>query len=158
MKILKSIIFSNENSMKAGLIMTANEEKTAMPTFGYELIRDHVLASILGKHEEEILYWSGKELARKFQMFSMDEAISFFQEAGWGDLRLVKLDKDEAFYELTGDAELLNMQQRCFKLEAGFLAQQQQKLGGFLTECHEEKALKKNQILFHVKWDLKEVI
>ncbi len=158
MKILKSIIFSNENSMKAGLIMTKNEEKTTMPTFGYELIRDHVLASILGKHEEDILYWSGKELARKFQMFSMDEAISFFKEAGWGDLRLVKLDKDEAFYELTGDAELLNMQQRCFKLEAGFLAQQQQKLGGFLTECYEEKALKKHQILFHVKWDLKEAI
>lgn len=137
--------------------MTTNEMKT-MPLFGYELIREHVLSSILGKHEEDILYWSGKELARKFQMFTMEETISFFQEAGWGQLNLVKLDKNEAFYELSGESDLLNLQQRCFKLEAGFLAQQQQKLGGFLTECYEEKSIKKNYVHFHIKWDLKEKV
>jgi predicted hydrocarbon binding protein len=137
--------------------MTTSEAKT-MPIFGYELIREHVLSSILGKHEEDILYWSGKELARKFQMFTMEEIVSFFQEAGWGQLNLVKLDKNEAFYELSGESDLLNLQQRCFKLEAGFLAQQQQKLGGFLTECYEEKSIKKNHVLFHIKWDLKEKV
>lgn len=139
------------------MLMTTTEVKT-MPIFGYELIREHVLSSILGKHEEDILYWSGKELARKFQMFTMEETITFFQEAGWGQLNLVKLDKNEAFYELSGESDLLNLQQRCFKLEAGFLAQQQQKLGGFLTECYEEKAIKKNYVLFHIKWDLKEKV
>ncbi|MBE3102725.1 MAG: YslB family protein [Bacilli bacterium] len=129
-----------------------------VPNFGYELIRDHVLSTILGKHEHDILYWSGKELARKFQMFSLEETLSFFQEAGWGVLTLELLKKDEAFFVLTGEPDLLQIQIRCFRLEAGFLAQQQQKLGGFMTECFEEKSVKSNTIKFHVKWDLKEKI
>jgi len=137
--------------------MTTKEMKT-VPTFGYELIRDHVLSTILGKHEDDIMYWSGKELARKFPIFSMEETTSFFLEAGWGNLTLERLDKNEAFYILTGDSDALQMEKRCFRLEAGFLAQQQQKLGGFLTECFEEKFIKKNFIQFHVKWDLKEKI
>lgn len=137
--------------------MTENDTKT-IPLFGYEVIRDHVLSSILGKHENDILYWSGKELARKFQMFSTDETIAFFKEAGWGTLTQIKLGKDEAFYELSGEPQTLNLQHRCFKLESGFLAQQQQKLNGYLTECYEEKSIKKNHILFHLKWDLKEKI
>lgn len=137
--------------------MTLTDTKT-VPAFGYELIRDHVLSTILGKHEDDILYWSGKELARKFQMFSMEEAASFFEEAGWGVLTLDSLSKDEAFYILTGEPDALQIDKRCFRLEAGFLAQQQQKLGGFLTECFEEKFIKKNIIHFHIKWDLKEKI
>jgi predicted hydrocarbon binding protein len=137
--------------------MTTTEMKM-VPSFGYELIRDHVLSTILGKHEDDILYWAGKELARKFPMFSMEEATTFFQEAGWGILSMEQQNKDEAFYVLTGDPEMLRMEQRCFRLEAGFLAQQQQKLGGFLSECFEEKSIKKNTVQFHVKWDLKEKV
>ena len=137
--------------------MTMTDTKT-VPAFGYELIRDHVLSTILGKHEDDILYWSGKELARSFQMFSMEEVSSFFEEAGWGVLTLDSLSKDEAFYTLTGEPDALQIDKRCFRLEAGFLAQQQQKLGGFLTECYEEKFIKKNIIHFHIKWDLKEKI
>ena len=44
------------------------EEHSHVTSFGYELIRDHVLASILGKHEKDILYWAGKDLARKFPL------------------------------------------------------------------------------------------
>ncbi|PUB15100.1 YslB family protein [Paenisporosarcina sp. OV554] len=137
--------------------MTLTDTKT-VPAFGYELIRDHVLSTILGKHEDDILYWSGKELARKFQMFSMEEVSSFFEEAGWGVLTLDSLSKDEAFYTLTGEPDALQIDKRCFRLEAGFLAQQQQKLGGYLTECFEEKFIKKNIIHFHIKSDLKEKI
>ena len=35
--------------------------KQKVPVFGYEIIRDHVLSNILGKHENEILYWAGKD-------------------------------------------------------------------------------------------------
>jgi predicted hydrocarbon binding protein len=137
--------------------MTITDTKT-VPTFGYELIRDHVLSTILGKHEDDILYWAGKDLARKFQMFSIEETTSFFEKAGWGLLTLDRLTKDEAFFTLTGEPDALQINKRCFRLEAGFLAQQQQKLGGFLTECFEEKFIKKNIVQFHVKWDLKEKI
>lgn len=134
------------------------QEQRKISAFGYELIRDHVLSTILGKHEEDILYWAGKDLARKFPLFSIDEAPSFFIEAGWGILELEKQSKDEASYLLTGDPELLKISERCFRLEAGFLAEQQQKAGGFLTECYEEKFLKRNQVRFRVKWDLKEKV
>ncbi len=51
-------------------------EKTTYGTptkFGYEILRDHVLPSILGTHESDILYWAGKEVARKFPVFSIEE-------------------------------------------------------------------------------------
>lgn len=123
---------------------------------GYEIIRDHVLPNILGKHEDEILYWSGKEIARKFPIFSIDELPDFFREAGWGSLvpHDGKIAKDEALFVLEqSDTTLLK--NRSYNLEAGFIAEQFQKLNGFLTECYGEKLPKENHVRFLVKWDLK---
>lgn len=129
-----------------------------VPTrFGYELLRDHVLPSILGPHEGDILYWSGKEIARKFPIFSTDELPTFFMEAGWGVLTLEKTSKSEAFFILKDDHEYINIQERTFHLEAGFIAEQYQKVNGVLTECFAEKVIKRKDayIQLHVKWDLK---
>jgi predicted hydrocarbon binding protein len=122
--------------------------------FGYELIREHVLGEILGAHESEILYWAGKSLARKFPLFSLDEAPSFFQQANFGELTLEKASKDETVFML----KPLKLENRCFKLEAGFLAQQKQKIEGFLTEAYEEVYQKKNLIRITLKTDLREQI
>ncbi|MHA6259396.1 YslB family protein [Sporosarcina sp. CAU 1771] len=129
-----------------------------VPTqFGYELLRDHVLPSILGPHESDILYWSGKEIARKFPVFNVEELPTFFLEAGWGSLTLEKEAKNEAFFKLKNDSEYINIKERTFHLEAGFIAEQYQKLNGVLTECFAEKINKRNDphILIHVKWDPK---
>ena len=136
------------------------EEKStyAVPAFGYEIIRDHVLSSILGKHEADILYWAGKDLARKFPLFSMNEAQAFFKQAGWGELYLEKESKNEAIYHLVSETIPLNIKERCFRLEAGFLAAQQEKNIGFMTECYNEKNDKQNLVVFKLKWDLKEPI
>lgn len=134
--------------------MIDSEMKT-IPTFGYELIRDHILRTVLGKHEEDVLYWAGKELARKFPLFSLDEASSFFMQAGWGELTLDKETKDQHTYTLTADEDILKISERCFRIEAGFLAEQTQKLNGFLTECYDEKNIKRNTVTFNVKWDEK---
>lgn len=138
--------------------MEGHKMKT-IPSFGYEIVRDHLLHTILGKHEEDVLYWAGKELARKFPLFSLDELPTFFSEAGWGTIILEKETKDEAFYilEATEDNSL-NIEQRCFRLEAGFLAEQMQKQLGFLTECYDEKYEKKNFVKFTLKSDLKEKV
>lgn len=132
-------------------------EKTTYdsPTrFGYELLRDHVLPSILGKHEDDILYWAGKEVARKFPIFSIDELPVFFTEAGWGPLHLEKTEKDEAFYSMKNDFGTNNQNRSC-RLEAGFIAEQYQKLNGILTECYGEVRVNDGLIHFQVKWDLK---
>ena len=138
-------------------IMT-NDIVRLMPAFGYEIIRDQILNSILGKHEKDVLYWAGKEVARKYPLFSIDEVSSFFNQAGWGDIILEKETKESLTYVLTGDDDLLKFEQRCFRLEAGFLAQQVQKLNGYLTECYEEVHAKKESVTFTVKWDSKEPV
>lgn len=122
--------------------------------FGYEILRDHVLPSILGAHQGDILYWAGKEVARKFPVFSIEELSVFFKEAGWGMLSLEKTAKEECFYTIAYN-ESSTIQNRSFQLEAGFLAEQYQKLNGLLTECYGEVDPKKGHITFHVKWDLK---
>lgn len=121
--------------------------------FGYELIRDHVLPSILGKHEGDILYWAGKEIARKFPVFSIEEIPAFFIEAGWGQLTLEKTAKREAFYTLVSPGEPLKISERNFYLEAGFLAEQYQKLNDCLTECYAETKAKDNTVTLQLAWE-----
>ncbi len=82
--------------------------------------------------------------------------ISFFEDAGWGVLTLEKEMKDGYIFQLTNDPELLNIEKRKFRLEAGFIAEQIQVFKGFLTECYDEKKEKNNVVQFTVKWDSKE--
>lgn len=129
-----------------------------VPSFGYEIIRDYLLPSILGKHEKDVLYWAGKDLARKFPCTDIQLIISFFQDAGWGVLTLEKEEKDGYIFHLTNDADLLKVEERSFRLEAGFIAQQIQALQGCLTECFDEKREKQQQVIFTLKWDKKEKV
>ena len=135
-----------------------NTPSPTISSFGYEIIRDHILSSILGKHEDDVLYWAGKELARKFPCKSQDELIAFFADACWGTLELMKESKDGRIFQLTNDPEILQIKQRSFKLEAGFIAEQIQLAKGYLTECYNEKREKQQYIMFTVKWDVKERI
>lgn len=133
-------------------------EMKNVTAFGYEIIRDHILSTIVGKNEADILYWCGKETARKFPLLEIEELPAFFAEASWGVLKQTKLGKSEAIYVLTGDADILKFEQRCFRIESGFIAEQIQKHNGFLTECYEEVDVKKGRVTFQVKWDLKDPI
>lgn len=137
--------------IESGFPMTVKEPEI-IDHFGYEIIRDYVLSDILGKHESDILYWAGKSLARKFPLFSMDEAAQFFDEAGFGGLVLEKSGKGETVFVL----HPLKIDNRCFRLEAGFLAEQQQKIGGFLTEAYEEVLPRKKIVRITLKTDLRE--
>jgi predicted hydrocarbon binding protein len=135
-----------------------NTPSPTISSFGYEIIRDHILSSILGKHEDDVLYWAGKELARKFPCKSQDELMAFFADACWGTLELMKESKDGRIFQLTNDPEILQIKQRSFKLEAGFIAEQIQLAKGYLTECYNEKREKQQYVMFTVKWDVKERI
>lgn len=139
--------------------MADEQIQTNRPTpFGYELIRDHVIPSILGKHEGDILYWAGKEIARKFPVFTTEEIPTFFTEAGWGTLSLEKMTKKEAIYQLFVAAPPVNKDDRNYQLEAGFIAEQHQKLNGYLTECYASVNPKQQTIQFQLAWDMKETI
>ena len=47
-------------------------EMKNVTAFGYEIIRDHILSTIVGKNEADILYWCGKETARKFPLLEIE--------------------------------------------------------------------------------------
>lgn len=138
--------------------MKMTSTKSSFPIFGYELIRDYLLPTILGKHEKDILYWAGKDIARKFPCTDIPLIISFFEDAGWGELSLVKETKDGYIFHLTNEPELLKIHDRTFRLEAGFIAEQIQNFKGVLTECFDEKKEKQQQVIFTVKMDLNELI
>lgn len=55
------------------------EEITLHP-FSVLLLRDYLLPELLGKEHHSILYWAGKQLARKIQLSTLEELISFFHQ------------------------------------------------------------------------------
>jgi len=136
-------------------------EQLTIPAFGYELVRDILIPEILGKETPDILYWAGKHLARKFPLVSTEEIISFFNKAGWGQLSLCKEDKYRAEFELTSPiiSKQFDMNKHsCFKLEAGFLAEQYQNQKKMITEATEELVKRGQKIKFLVQWDLKDFV
>ncbi|WP_079516586.1 YslB family protein [Rossellomorea marisflavi] len=134
-------------------------ESQSVPIFGYELIRDLLLPDILGKHTPDILYWGGKQLARKFPLPSNDELISFFREAGWGDLAIVEQKKNEITFELSGEFVKRRNSLKSdasFKLETGFLAEFVQMQYKFVTEATDELHKRNQTVKITAVWDDKD--
>lgn len=150
--------------MKKNLAETIEQseiEELQIPAFGYELIREILLQDILGEDSYHILYWAGKQLARKFPLTSMGEVVTFFQSSGWGQLSIEKETKNEMELTLTG--EMINRRldlysNSHFQLEAGFLAEQCVLQKKFYSEAIADIKKRSNKILFTVKWDTKDPI
>lgn len=133
----------------------------SVPVFGYELIREVLLPSILGKDTASILYWAGKDIARKFPLQNKDEVIDFFTKAGWGLLTIKDENKKEINIELSSPLISERLKQRIdctFQLEAGFLAQQFENQKKVIAEAYEHPKKKSGKVLFTIKWDKKDLI
>ncbi|HHW37648.1 MAG TPA: YslB family protein [Bacillales bacterium] len=134
------------------LILTQLE----VPAFGYELVRETLLKDILGKDYNSILYWSGKNLARKYPLGTIQEIIDFFETAGFGTLKVANENKNEMVFELTSDLIANRFARNCdysYQLEAGFLAEQLQNIMGKEAETLEQQKKKLNTIIFTVQWE-----
>jgi hypothetical protein len=130
-----------------------------VPVFGQELLRDLILPDLLGKEEPQILYWAGKQLARKFPLTSIIEIVNFFKDAGWGHLALIRENKHYMEFELSGELikRRYELNSNChFQLEAGFLAQQVELQKKLTSETLEEQKRKSHTVFFKVQWDLKD--
>lgn len=132
-----------------------------MNAFAYELIREELLPDIIGKELDRILYWAGKNLARKYTLETFDDIIIFFQQAGWGDLNIVEQNRREMQLQLTSPLiteRYKNKQNTTYQLEAGFLAQQTQQQRQVIAEAYENQKKRAEKVLFTVKWDAKDSI
>ncbi|WP_264189832.1 YslB family protein [Bacillus carboniphilus] len=131
------------------------------PAFGYELIRNELISDMLGKQSNQMLYWAGKSLARKYPLSSIEEVQSFFTLAGWGNLSLTTQKKNEVEFELTSPLISKRFQiekDLTYKLEAGFLAEQIQQMNGSITETYEKMKSRAKKVTFTVKSDVKDPI
>ncbi|WP_100405046.1 YslB family protein [Bacillus solitudinis] len=131
--------------------MEANETQL----FGYDLIRNDLLNELLGQEHDALLYWSGKALARKYPLHSIEETIEFFNRAEWGSLSLVKEKKQERRFELRGPW-MGKYDSRCYQLESGFLAQQVESLVGFISESIYH--VKRDYVLLQVQTDTHDAV
>lgn len=134
-----------------------NINEISVPAFGYELIREELIGELLGADAPNILYWAGKRLARKYPLFSINEVIEFFNNAGWGSLTVTNEKKDEMEFMLSGDLitnRLLTKTNPSFQLEAGFLAEQIQQMKKVYAESYEHTKKRDGAVIFTVKWDM----
>ncbi|WP_428909320.1 YslB family protein [Niallia sp. Krafla_26] len=135
------------------------EEKFVVPAFGYELIREVLIPDILGEETPKILYWAGKNVARKYPLESLSDIIPFFKQAGWGDLQVIKESKSELVLELSSEMITKRIKENgksTFQLEAGFLAQQVENQKQAITEAFEHPRKRSGKVQITVKWDMKD--
>lgn len=114
--------------------------------FGAHLLRTVLLPELLGKEESDLLYWGGKVIARHYPADSVEDILLFFEKAGWGELQVAKEKKREIHFQMKKQSPPLD-----YHLEAGYLAEQMEKITGRVAETFIHKKLK--HISFVVQWD-----
>lgn len=151
-KTLKDFTIKEQLSQFDGLHTTG---------IAYELIREVLIPDLLGKELPSILYWAGKNIARKYPVTSEEDIIRFFKEAGWGDLIMKAKKSNGVEFELTGDfikARNQSRKETSYNMEAGFIAQQYEMLNNVITEAFVEQKKRHNIVHFTVKSDRRDFI
>lgn len=117
--------------------MQSNDQHSEHVYFVNQLYRDFLLPEILGKDNDEILYWGGKRIARKYDLTCFDDINSFFATTEFGTLTKIKQRRTEIILELSGQSvtDRLNSGSHEFSLESGIIAEGIQKETGRTTEC-----------------------
>lgn len=107
---------------------------------GYEILRYVGLPELLGTESETLLYFIGRNLARRLEITSLDDIYLIFDKLGWGHLELVKERRKELTFHLMADSVVKRINSPFatdFRMEAGFLAEALQRVKGVPCECVE---------------------
>lgn len=107
-------------------------------SIGHDVLRYVALPELVGGEKDPLLYFIGKNIARNFDIQSMDDLVYFFHVTKWGQLDFVKEKKNEFTFHLMSDEVAQRIQSPIdidFRLEAGFLAEALFALTGRSCEC-----------------------
>ncbi|MEC5422003.1 YslB family protein [Virgibacillus sp. C22-A2] len=140
-------------SKKISLLSVSQLDKLHTAGAGYDILRYLCLPELLGRESNTLLYFMGRNLARKFDIKSMEDVFILFEKLGWGRLELIKEKRKETIFYLMADAVVHRLEAPIdadFRLEAGFLAEAVQIVEGIECECMEEINYKIHQIEFSV--------
>lgn len=120
---------------------------------GYDVLRYISLPELLGPESDTLLYFMGRNLARKFKFDTIEDIYQLFDKLGWGKLELVKNKRKELIFSMMSDSVVNRLKATFkteFRLEAGFLAESIQQLKETEAECTEEINKKIMQVQFSV--------
>lgn len=120
---------------------------------GYDILRYMCLPEIFGSEKDTLLYMTGRNLARKFDIQSIEDISYIFKKLGWGTLELSKETKKNMVFHLLDDAVVYRLMapfDADFRLEAGFLSQAVQLISARDCECAEEVHSNIHQVEFNV--------
>lgn len=138
---------------KTQKLSAANLEDLYTAGAGFDILRYVALPELLGEESSTLLYFMGKNLARKFDIHTIEDIYNIFDKLGIGNLELVKEKKQEKVFHLLADSVVLRLKSPIkadFRLEAGFLAEAIQTIDGIETECIEEINQRIHQVQFSV--------
>ncbi|HLS20290.1 MAG TPA: DUF2507 domain-containing protein [Bacillota bacterium] len=138
---------------KQQLIPLTALNKLDSQTVGHDILRYVSLPKLLGQEAETILYYMGKNLARSFDINSLDDVHFIFEKLGWGYLELVKQRKNSLTFSLMADALARRLQldlAKEFRFEAGFLAEAIHLVHQTTCECVEKVNKNIHQVQFKV--------
>lgn len=128
-------IMSNQESLTISLL-----DDFSTSGAGYDVLRYISLPDLLGDESETILYFMGKNLARKLTFESLEDVSYIFNRLDWGQLELIKEKRKHLIFHLMSDAVVRRIQAPIhtdFRLEAGFLAEAMEQLLEKPCECTE---------------------
>lgn len=128
---------------------------------GVALLRDLVLPDLLNKNTGTILYWAGKELARRLPLADTSAVQDFFVLVSLGNLALIRQKGNQYTYELSGSAvnERLKLTETPdFQFETGFIAQQVEQQLGIIAEGIHEFIPKQKKAVITVQTDPKDPV
>lgn len=146
------------------LYETVMSDAAGAAYFPQLLFRDALLPELLGDDKGAIGYWAGKALARKFPLGNPKDATTFFQQAGFGTLALLKQTAQMTRWQLSGEPVALRKQldsQPDFTLEAGFLAEMMAQQLGVSAEAElsdTPRKLRNQAVTFDVYTDPNDVV
>src|SRR5699024_5047920 len=106
-------------------------ENLHTPGAGYDILRYISLPDLLGKESSTILYFMGKNIARKFEFETLEDIYYFFQQIGYVNLELNKERRKELIFHLLSDSVVDRKQapyQADIKIEVDFLSESIQQL------------------------------
>src|SRR5690625_3790751 len=71
---------------------------------GYDVLRYISLPELLGSESNTLLYYMGRNLARKLDIKAIEDISYIFEKLGWGEIELVKEKRKELFFYFIADS------------------------------------------------------
>ena len=116
-------------------------ENLNTPGAGYDVIRYLCMPKVFGSDAELILYFIGKNLARSFDIQTINDVFHIAERVGWGRLEFVKENKRGLTFQLMSDAVYHRLKAPFvvdFRLESGFISEAVAQIRQRECECIEK--------------------